>query len=52
MKRGSGKDYVRSLMFVHIKYYSSDRTKKNDMDRAYGSYGGEKRYIPGYGGKT
>jgi hypothetical protein len=22
------------------------------MDRAYGSYGGEKRYIPGYGGKT
>jgi len=39
-------------MVVLIKYYSDDRNKKNEMGRAYGSYGGEERCIQGYGGKT
>jgi hypothetical protein len=52
MKQGSGKDYVRSLMVVLIKYYSDDQNKKNEMGRAYGSYVGEEWCIQGYVGKT
>ena len=43
---------MKSLMTCLTKYYSDDQIKKNEMGRARGMYGGEERYIQGFGGKT
>jgi len=34
---------------IITKYYSGDQIKKNEMDRARSAYGGEERYIEGFG---
>jgi hypothetical protein len=38
--------------FVLIIYYSGDQIKKNEMDRACGTYGEEERCTKGFGGET
>ena len=39
-----------SLLFT--KYCSGDQIRKTEMGRACSTYGGEKRYLQGFGGKT
>jgi hypothetical protein len=34
------------------KYYSVDQMKKNEMDGACGTYGGQERCLQGFGGET
>jgi hypothetical protein len=43
-----GKQTTNKLL---IKYYSGDQFKKNEMGGAYSTYGGEWRYIQGFGGE-
>ena len=35
-----------------MKCYSGDQIKKNEMGRAYSTYGGKERCIQGCGGET
>ena len=52
-KQGSGEDYVkRSFMLSTPFSHRGDQLKKNEMDRARSTCGGEKRCIQGFGGKT
>ena len=34
------------------KYHSTDKVKKSEMGRTFGTYGGEERCIRGLSGKT
>ena len=40
------------LCTPHQILYSGDQIKKNELDRACSTYGGEKRCIHGFGGET
>jgi hypothetical protein len=35
-----------------MKYHLGDQIKKNEMGRAFGTYGGQERCIEDFGGKT
>jgi len=37
---------------LSAKYYSGDKTKKNEMGVSCSAYGGEVRCIPGFDGRT
>ena len=51
---GSGEDYIiRGLMICLVtKYYSSDQIEENEMGGACSTYGGEERWIQGFGGEA
>jgi hypothetical protein len=36
---------------VFTKFYPGDQMKANEMGRACGMFGGEERYIEGFGGE-
>jgi len=40
------------LPVLLIQYCSGDKIKNYEIDGAYSMYGGEERYIQGFGGET
>ena len=50
--RESRKLHYEELNDLLAKYFSGDKIKKNGIGGACGTYGGQDRYIQGFGGET
>ena len=40
------------IIALFTKHYSGDQIEKNEIGGACSAYGGEERYLQGYGGET
>jgi hypothetical protein len=45
-------EVTRDWRKLHIEDLNDLKTEKNEMGEEYSTYGGEERYIQGFGGET